>query len=219
MRSTVYTTVCTKMPRMTMLTQRLAASLEAAARLLRRSDDTKVLVLGGVRSGKSRHAERLMAHHPEVVYVAPGPPAGDDDPEWAERIARHRARRPANWRTLETTDLATTLRKASRPLLIDCLGTWVSQVLGEVGAWQQTTGWELRLDERMEDFLAAFSEAHVPVVAVSNEVGMGVVPGTFSGRVFRDVLGALNNRVAALADGVQLVMAGRVVRLYERALQ
>lgn len=210
------------MPRMTLVTQRLAASLEAAARLLRGDDSvrrTKVLVLGGVRSGKSRHAERLMAAHREVVYVAPGPPAGDGDPEWAERIARHRARRPANWRTLETTDLATTLRRASRPLLIDCLGTWLSQVLGEVGAWDGAGGWELRLDDRLEDFLAAFSAAHVPVVVVSNETGMGVVPATFSGRVFRDVLGALNNRVGAVADNVQLVMAGHVLQLRERALQ
>jgi adenosylcobinamide kinase / adenosylcobinamide-phosphate guanylyltransferase len=210
------------MPRMTMVTERLAASLEAAARLLRGSSSAnrdKVLVLGGVRSGKSRHAERLMAAHPEVVYVAPGPPAGDGDPEWAERVARHRARRPGNWRTLETTDLATTLRKASRPLLIDCLGTWLSQVLGEVGAWEGAQGWELRLDNCLEEFLAAFSAAHVPVVAVSNEVGMGVVPATFSGRLFRDVLGALNSRVGALTDDVQLVMAGRVVRLHERALQ
>lgn len=202
---------------MTKLTQRFAASLEAAARSLRRRETAKVLVLGGVRSGKSRHAERLMARHPEVVYVAPGLPAGEDDPEWAARVARHRARRPANWRTLETTDLATTLRKASRPLLIDCLGVWASQVLGEVGAWEQREGWEERLDERMEDFLAAFTEAHVPIVAVSNEVGMGVVPATFSGRLFRDVLGTLNNRVGAEAGSVQLVVAGRVLNLDQRA--
>jgi adenosylcobinamide kinase/adenosylcobinamide-phosphate guanylyltransferase len=206
------------MPGMTKLTHRLAAALEAAARLLRGSDHTKVLVLGGVRSGKSRHAERLLAGHPEVVYVAPGPPAGADDPDWAARVRQHQARRPANWRTLETTDLAGTLRKASRPLLIDCLGTWVSQVLGEIGAWEQAGGWELRLDERMEDFLAAFAVAHVPVVVVSNEVGMGVVPATVSGRLFRDVLGALNNRVGAEADSVQLVAAGRVLRVDERAL-
>jgi adenosylcobinamide kinase/adenosylcobinamide-phosphate guanylyltransferase len=205
---------------MTKLTQRLAGSLEVAARLLRRygSGEDKVLVLGGVRSGKSRHAERLLNPHPEVVYVAPGYPAGEDDPEWAARIAQHQARRPANWRTVETTDLAATVRKASRPLLIDCLGTWVSRVLGEVGAWEQTAGWELRLDERLEEFLAAFVSAHVPVVAVSNEVGMGVVPATVSGRLFRDVLGALNNRVAAESDSVQLVVAGRVLRLTERAL-
>jgi adenosylcobinamide kinase/adenosylcobinamide-phosphate guanylyltransferase len=202
---------------MTKLTQRLAATLEIAARSLRRREGAKVLVLGGVRSGKSRHAERLMAAHPEVVYVAPGLPAGEEDPEWAARVERHRARRPSNWRTLETTDLATTLRKASRPLLIDCLGVWVSQVLGEVGAWEGKAGWEMRLDERMEDFLAAFAEAHVPVVMVSNEVGMGVVPATFSGRLFRDVLGTLNNRVGAEAGSVQLVVAGRVLHLHERA--
>ncbi|GAA5159408.1 MULTISPECIES: bifunctional adenosylcobinamide kinase/adenosylcobinamide-phosphate guanylyltransferase [Amycolatopsis] len=205
---------------MTKLTQRLASSLETAARLLRRysSDEAKVLVLGGVRSGKSRHAERLMNRHPEVVYVAPGYPASDDDPEWAARIALHQARRPANWRTVETSDLAATVRRASRPLLIDCLGTWVSRVLGEVGAWEQAKGWELRLDDRLEEFLAAWVNAHVPIVAVSNEVGMGVVPATVSGRVFRDVLGALNNRVAAESDSVQLVVAGRVLRLGERAL-
>lgn len=205
---------------MTKLTQRLAATFDAAARGLRRhsGDDGKVLVLGGVRSGKSRHAEALMSGHPEVVYVAPGYPATDDDPEWAERIRLHQARRPVNWRTVETTELATTVRKASRPLLVDCLGTWVSRVLGEVGAWDQTEGWEQRLDERLEDFLDAWTEAHVPIVAVSNEVGMGVVPATVSGRVFRDVLGALNNRVAAVSDSVQLVVAGRVLRLGERAL-
>jgi adenosylcobinamide kinase / adenosylcobinamide-phosphate guanylyltransferase len=208
------------MPGMTKLTQRLAAALEVAAQRLRRygQDEAKVLILGGVRSGKSRHAERLMHHHPEVVYVAPGYPATAEDPEWAARIEQHRARRPLNWRTVETTDLASTVRKASRPLLIDCLGTWVSRVLGEVGAWEQTKGWELRLDERMEDFLAAWTAAHVPIVAVSNEVGMGVVPATPSGRAFRDVLGTLNNRVAAQSDSVQLVVAGRIVHLDERAL-
>ncbi|MTD52719.1 bifunctional adenosylcobinamide kinase/adenosylcobinamide-phosphate guanylyltransferase [Amycolatopsis pithecellobii] len=204
---------------MTKLTRRLAAALEVTARLLRRhAGDGKVLVLGGVRSGKSRHAEQLMSRHAEVVYVAPGYPATEDDPEWAARIALHQARRPANWRTVECTDLAATVRKASRPLLIDCLGTWVSRVLGEVGAWDQTAGWELRLDERLEDFLAAWVNAHVPIVAVSNEVGMGVVPATMSGRVFRDVLGALNSRVAAESDSVQLVVAGRIVRLNEWAL-
>jgi adenosylcobinamide kinase/adenosylcobinamide-phosphate guanylyltransferase len=159
-----------------------------------------------------------MNQHPEVVYVAPGYPASAEDPDWTARIEQHRARRPVNWRTVETTDLAATVRKASRPLLIDCLGTWVSRVLGDVGAWEQTKGWELRLDERMEDFLAAWRAAHVPIVAVSNEVGMGVVPATVSGRVFRDVLGALNNRVAAESDSVQLVVAGRIVHLGERAL-
>ncbi|MFI5611758.1 bifunctional adenosylcobinamide kinase/adenosylcobinamide-phosphate guanylyltransferase [Amycolatopsis sp. NPDC051903] len=200
---------------MTKLTHRLAGQLEALARTLRRygRDDGKVLVLGGVRSGKSRHAERLVAHHSHLVYLAPGLPPGDDDPEWAARVAAHQARRPAHWTTVETTDLATVLRSATSPLLIDCLGTWLSRVLDEVGAWSGKAGWERRLDDRLEDFLAAWTQARVPVVAVSNEVGSGVVPATSSGRLFRDVLGALNNRVSAESDRSLLVVAGRVLEL------
>ncbi|WP_134662570.1 MULTISPECIES: bifunctional adenosylcobinamide kinase/adenosylcobinamide-phosphate guanylyltransferase [unclassified Amycolatopsis] len=200
---------------MTKLTHRLAGSLETLAQALRRygRDDGKVLVLGGVRSGKSRHAERLVAHHPHLVYVAPGLPPSAEDPEWAARVEAHRARRPRHWTTVETTDLATVLRNATSPLLIDCLGTWLSRVLDEVGAWSGKKGWERRLDDRLEDFLAAWSQARVPIVAVSNEVGSGVVPATVSGRLFRDVLGALNNRVSADSDRVSLIVAGRALDL------
>jgi adenosylcobinamide kinase / adenosylcobinamide-phosphate guanylyltransferase len=200
---------------MTKLTHRLAGHLDAAARLLRQygRQDGKVLILGGVRSGKSRHAEELIAHHPNVVYVAAGLPPTADDPEWAARVAAHQARRPSSWRTVETSDLTTVLRGASSPLLIDCLGTWLSRVLDEVGAWEQRRGWERRLDDKLEDFLAAWASARVPVVAVSNEVGSGVVPATVSGRLFRDVLGTLNNRVAAESDRVLLVVSGRVLNL------
>ncbi|MFD8493143.1 bifunctional adenosylcobinamide kinase/adenosylcobinamide-phosphate guanylyltransferase [Amycolatopsis sp. NPDC059657] len=201
---------------MTKLTLRLAALLETAARTLRSygREDGKVLVLGGVRSGKSRHAEDLMTRHGNVVYVAAGLPPTDDDPEWAARVAAHRARRPSTWRTVETGDLTSVLRSARSPLLIDCLGTWLSRVLDEVGAWDQRKGWERRLDDRLEDFLAAWASAVVPIVAVSNEVGSGVVPATFSGRLFRDVLGTLNSRVAAESDRVRLVVAGRVLDLH-----
>ncbi|MFC3452797.1 bifunctional adenosylcobinamide kinase/adenosylcobinamide-phosphate guanylyltransferase [Amycolatopsis speibonae] len=200
---------------MTKLTHRLAGGLETLARALRRysRDDGKVLILGGVRSGKSRHAEGLASRHPHLTYVAPGLPPSADDPEWAARVAAHRARRPSNWKTIETTDLATVLRTATHPLLIDCLGTWISRVLDEVGAWEQRKGWERRLDDRLEDFLAAWAQADVPVIAVSNEVGSGVVPATVSGRVFRDVLGALNNRVSAESDRTVLVVAGRMLDL------
>ncbi|UUV34615.1 bifunctional adenosylcobinamide kinase/adenosylcobinamide-phosphate guanylyltransferase [Amycolatopsis roodepoortensis] len=200
---------------MTKLTHRLAKVLETLARALRRysRDDGKVLILGGVRSGKSQHAERLASRHPHLTYVAPGLPPSAEDPEWAARVAAHRARRPGHWKTVETTDLATVLRTATHPLLIDCLGTWISRVLDEVGAWEQRNGWERRLDDRLEDFLAAWEQADVPVIAVSNEVGSGVVPATVSGRVFRDVLGALNNRVSAVSDRTVLVVAGRMLDL------
>jgi adenosylcobinamide kinase/adenosylcobinamide-phosphate guanylyltransferase len=200
---------------MTNLTHRLAGYLETAARALRSygCDEGKVLVLGGVRSGKSRHAEELIAHHPNVVYVAAGLPPSDDDPDWAARVAAHKARRPASWRTVETGDLTTVLRNANSPMLVDCLGTWLSRVLDDVGAWKQTRGWERRLDDRLEDFLDAWASVRVPLVMVSNEVGSGVVPATVSGRLFRDVLGTLNSRVAAESDRVQLVVAGRVLDL------
>jgi adenosylcobinamide kinase/adenosylcobinamide-phosphate guanylyltransferase len=203
------------MRNMTKLTHRLASLLETVARALRSygRDEGKVLVLGGVRSGKSRHAESLIAHHANVVYVATGFPPSDDDPDWAARVAAHKERRPSSWRTVETGDLTTVLRGATSPMIVDCLGTWLTRVLDDVGAWEQKRGWELRLDDRLEDFLDAWASVRVPVVLVSNEVGSGVVPGTVSGRLFRDVLGALNTRVAAEADRVQLVVAGRALDL------
>ncbi|SFA92879.1 adenosylcobinamide kinase /adenosylcobinamide-phosphate guanylyltransferase [Amycolatopsis marina] len=202
------------------LAELVANRLEAGARVLRRFSgipdrDGRVLILGGVRSGKSRHAEQLIARYPAVTYVAGGLPPSDDDPEWAQRVALHRARRPAHWHTVESTDLATTLREATTPLLIDCLGTWLSRVLDEVGAWDQREGWQVRVDERLADVVEAWAGARVPVVAVSNEVGSGIVPPTFAGRVFRDVLGALNSQVAARSDEVLLIVAGRVLELKE----
>lgn len=206
--------------RLPALAERVASGLDATAELLRQrigkaEANGRVLILGGVRSGKSRHAERLAARHGEVTYVAGGLPPSDEDPEWAARVAAHRARRPAHWRTVETTDLAATLRTATTPLLVDCFGTWLSRILGELGAWEQRDGWQQRVDERLGDVVDAWRHISVPVIAVSNEVGSGVVPGTTAGRVFRDVLGALNSQVAARSDRVLLVVAGRVLDLRE----
>lgn len=173
----------------------------------------KVLVLGGARSGKSRHAERMLARHPRVVYVATGGKPSAADPEWADRVRLHQLRRPAHWRTVETSDPASVLRAASEPVLLDCLATWLTGVLDEVGAWQDAEGWPERVEERVADLLAAWRAARVPIVAVSNEVGSGVVPGTPAGRLFRDVLGSLNASVAEEADLVLLVVAGRALQL------
>lgn len=196
----------------------MADRLEVGATLLRSygrraRGGRRTLVLGGVRSGKSRHAEQLMSGYRYVTYVAGSAPPTDDDPEWAARVDAHRARRPAHWRTVETIDIAATLRAATAPTLIDCLGTWLTRVLDEVGAWEQRPGWQRAVDERLQDFVDAWQNTSVPVVAVSNEVGSGVVPDTHAGRVFRDVLGALNTAVAAGSDSVRLVVAGRVVYL------
>lgn len=164
----------------------------------------RTLVLGGARSGKSREAERLLAADAEVLYVATAR-ARPDDAEWAARVAAHRARRPAGWTTVETRDVAGVLRAADRPVLVDCLSLWLADAL-ERGECDE-------LDARFEDLLAAWQAVRVPVVAVSNEVGSGVVPATASGRAFRDELGRLNARVAAASERTLLVVAGKVLAL------
>jgi len=175
----------------------------------------KVLVTGGVRSGKSFHAESLLVAEPHVTYVAPGPEADvDADPEWAARVAIHRARRPDHWDTIETHDLAAAVRGAEGAVLIDCLGTWLTSVIDELDGWDQLRDdWEPVLLDRLADTVEAISEHAGTVVAVTNEVGMSVVPEHRSGRVFRDLLGIVNQRVAQECDDVLLVVAGRTLRL------
>jgi adenosylcobinamide kinase/adenosylcobinamide-phosphate guanylyltransferase len=175
----------------------------------------KVLVTGGVRSGKSFHAESLLVAEPHVTYVAPGPEADiDADPEWAARVAIHRARRPDHWDTIETHDLAAAVRGAGGAVLIDCLGTWLTSVIDELDGWDQLRDdWEPVLHDRLADTVEAISEHPGTVVAVTNEVGMSVIPEHRSGRIFRDLLGVVNQRVAQECDDVLLVVAGRVLRL------
>jgi adenosylcobinamide kinase/adenosylcobinamide-phosphate guanylyltransferase len=172
-------------------------------------------VTGGVRCGKSAHAEWLLRDEPGVTYVAPGPtPAEDGDPDWAARIAAHRARRPATWTTVVTRDLAGALREADGAVLVDCLGTWVTGVLDEEAAWDATSDAVRDLvGQRLDRVVAALVDCPGPVVVVTNEVGMGIVPEHRSGRLFRDLLGTANQRVAAACDDVLLVVAGRVLRL------
>lgn len=188
-----------------------ANALDGAAARLR--PQRRVLVLGGARSGKSRHAERLLERYPEVTYIATGASPAEDDPEWAERVRLHRERRPAHWHTVETGDLAAALREARTPVLVDCIGTWLTRVLDEAGAWDDADGWRDRVEDRVAEMLDAFRVATTVVVAVSNEVGSGVVPATPAGRLFRDVLGSLNRRVAEASDSVLLVVAGRALTL------
>ncbi|WP_134742330.1 bifunctional adenosylcobinamide kinase/adenosylcobinamide-phosphate guanylyltransferase [Nocardioides sp. 503] len=168
----------------------------------------RVLVTGGVRSGKSRHAESLLAGEPAVTYVAPGPVR--DDADWALRVAAHRERRPTTWTTLETGDLAAALG-VDGPVLVDCLGTWLTRVVDDAGLWEAPADEVAALvAERTAAAVAAMSGT---VVLVTNEVGLGVVPEHRSGRLFRDLLGTVNQSFGAACDEVHLVVAGRVLRL------
>lgn len=170
--------------------------------------DNKTLILGGSRSGKSSLAENMMACHSRVRYIATGYPAGQDT-EWAERVAAHQLRRSSKFTTEETIDLVGVLRSSQNPILIDCLGIWMTRILDSLSAWDTPRSvWDAELELQVSEFLNAWTLATVPVCAVSNEVGMGVVPDTASGRLFRDELGKLNMRVAAISDNVIFVIVG-----------
>ncbi len=168
----------------------------------------RTLVLGGARSGKSTEAERRLADRVDVLYVATARP-DEADEEWTERIAQHRARRPASWKTVETTDLPVVLRAArpDQPVLVDCLTLWATAVLDE-GGWENGAWSEDLVDARIADLVAALRDTQAELVLVSNEVGQGVVPATASGRRFRDVLGRVNLEVARECDEVLFMTAG-----------
>ncbi|SFF60872.1 bifunctional adenosylcobinamide kinase/adenosylcobinamide-phosphate guanylyltransferase [Blastococcus tunisiensis] len=171
---------------------------------------SRVLVLGGSRSGKSAHAEALLAGRLDVTYLATSAPSGDD-PEWAARIAAHRARRPASWTTVETTAPSDLLRGGT--VLVDSVTTWVAALMDESGVWGDEPGAGERLAARCDALVDAWTTTSAHVVAVSDEVGLGVVPETRSGRKFRDALGAVNQRLAGSADEVWFVVAGLPQRL------
>ena len=156
------------------------------------------LVLGGARSGKSAIAEQLAASYGEaVVYVATAEVTDDD---FAKRVMQHRQRRPAGWLTVESADLPGALHAhPGGPLLVDSLGTWIAR----------------HDDFRVEidDVLKSLAARTGPTVLVSEEAGLGVHPETSAGRRWRDVLGDVNHAVAAIADSVLLVVAGRVIEL------
>jgi adenosylcobinamide kinase / adenosylcobinamide-phosphate guanylyltransferase len=177
----------------------------------------RVLVLGGARSGKSRHAELRLAAEPRVSYLAAGPylpgaaPAGDG--EWAGRVAAHRRRRPPWWQTLEGLEVAETLRSNEGAVLFDGAGTWLAAVMEECGAWAPGGDAGARVAARVDELVGAWRQTAARVVTVSDEVGSSVHPESRAGRVFRDQLGWLNQRLAAEADETVLMVAGRPVTL------
>lgn len=176
------------------------------------------LVLGGARSGKSRFAEGLTTQS-DVTYVATG---GErpDDPEWGERVAAHRARRPRHWNTVETIDVSGVLRAAATDttVLVDCIALWLTRQLDVTDAWSRAERGDrqaVRADvSALTDRLVSdLCECGADVVLVSNEVGMGVVPQTAAGRLFQDLLGTVNARLAQACSQTTLVVAGRALSL------
>jgi adenosylcobinamide kinase / adenosylcobinamide-phosphate guanylyltransferase len=174
----------------------------------------RTLVLGGIRSGKSRWAEEAIAKSvapgQPVRYVASGLIAQADE-AWAHRVAQHRNRRPAHWSTVETDDITTQLRQSpDTPTLVDDLGAWLTSTLDRHQAWDDESV-AAPFQNVIDDMLAAVNAFGSTLVLVSPEVGLTVVPATASGRRFADELGSLNQRIAALCDQVVLVVAGQAV--------
>lgn len=158
------------------------------------------LILGGARSGKSRHAEALIeAQGGESAYVAT---AQAFDAEMEARIAAHRARRGAQWTTFEAPlALGQALQSANatgQPVLVDCLTLWLSNLMLE----------ERDVASEFRSLLALLPDLDVPLVMVSNEVGLGIVPDNALARAFRDHAGYLNQQLAATADRVVFLAAG-----------
>ncbi|MCW3158728.1 bifunctional adenosylcobinamide kinase/adenosylcobinamide-phosphate guanylyltransferase [Micropruina sonneratiae] len=175
---------------------------------------SKVLVTGGVRSGKSRYAESLLASADAVTYLTPGYPADPvADPEWAARVGAHQARRPATWTTVETVGLAAGISAANTPVLIDCLGTWLTRSIDGWGWEAPFATWQPRFERALDDLVDAWRAHPHTVVAVTNEVGWGLISEHASGRLFADLLGRTNQRVGAVADEVVLLVAGRPLHL------
>ncbi len=162
------------------------------------------LVLGGVRSGKSRFAQKLASRIERVSFIATAEPR--QDPEMHAKIERHRADRPSTWITIEEPLHLATLIREPRPdcdlLLIDCLTLFAANLL------EACDGNAIEIQTRLELFFASLANAPVPVILVSNEVGSGVVPAYELGRRFRDLVGEINQRVAAISDTVLLMVAG-----------
>lgn len=171
--------------------------------------DIITLLIGGARSGKSRSAQAIAENLAEtngqtLVYVATGQALDD---EMADRIARHRAERGGHWQTIESPiDLPSTIASeasATRVLLIDCLTLWLSNVM--------LAGRDV--DAAVDALVTAIGQTRGPLVVVSNEVGMGIVPDNALARRFRDAAGLMNQRVAGVADTVSFVAAGLSIRM------
>jgi adenosylcobinamide kinase/adenosylcobinamide-phosphate guanylyltransferase len=168
-----------------------------------RDRKTVTLVLGGVRSGKSRWAQGFAGKFERVAYVAT---AQARDAEMCEKIRRHQEDRPKHWQTLEEPlELARVLMDHAAEfdlLLVDCLTVYVANLLEAAEADPES------LARRIEKFVETLRRVPVSIVLVSNEVGSGVVPPYPAGRKYRDALGELNQQVAAIADNVVLMVAG-----------
>ncbi|WP_245259359.1 bifunctional adenosylcobinamide kinase/adenosylcobinamide-phosphate guanylyltransferase [Methylobacterium sp. 77] len=164
---------------------------------MRQLSPRMTLVLGGARSGKSLHAERMIESCPAPWLYLATAQAWDD--EMRERIALHRERRPPEWITRDVPiDLAQAIAASDGPVLVDCLTLWLTNLILS----------EADVEAASAALIEACERAPGPVVLVGNEVGLGIVPDNALARRFRDAAGRLHQRLAARADHVVFMVAG-----------
>lgn len=167
------------------------------------------MILGGARSGKSRHAQQLAVESGKKVLFVATAEAGDE--EMRQRIAAHRLSRPPEWETLEAplqVGRAILARQPQGLVLVDCLTLLASNVLGSLREPVEQQEYEAALEAELDGLLEAYRRTQSEWLVISNEVGLGIVPATSAGRLYRDALGGANQRLAQAADEVVLLVAG-----------
>ncbi|MFW0765489.1 bifunctional adenosylcobinamide kinase/adenosylcobinamide-phosphate guanylyltransferase [Trabulsiella odontotermitis] len=178
-----------------------------------------IVITGGARSGKSRHAESLLCHYRSVLYIATSQIFDD---EMAERIAHHRQHRPTHWRTEERwqhlEQLITPDNSPDEAILLECITTLVANILFAEGGDSDPDSWdyaalERRVDGDITHLITLCQRCPSPVVLVTNEVGMGIVPENRLARHFRDIAGRVNQKLAQAAEDVWLVVSGIGVKI------
>ena len=175
-----------------------------------------ILVLGGARSGKTQYAQELAARlGGRVTYVATSE-AGDD--EMRQRVAAHRAARPAEWQTLERPLRVgdALVEWDADVVVLDCMTLLASNVLTQLGEHASAAQVEERVRGEVNDLFTAWRESAYTLIVISNEVGMGLVPPYPMGRVYRDALGRANQQLAQAADEVVLMVAGLPMKVKEQ---
>jgi adenosylcobinamide kinase/adenosylcobinamide-phosphate guanylyltransferase len=169
-----------------------------------------ILILGGVRSGKSDYAQHYAQKKANSVVFIATAEAGDD--EMAARIAMHKLKRPSHWKTIEAADtigkVLVSLSCDVEVVIIDCLTMLISNIMGEENGEKVQEEHRKRIHKEIEDILCAYEKGSTTLIIVSNEVGMGIVSPTPMGRFFRDELGTANRLIAEKADRVLLMVAG-----------
>lgn len=177
------------------------------------------LITGGARSGKSSHAERLVSASERVLYIATSKIL---DPEMAERIAHHRASRPAHWRTVEQyrgwPSLIGPRNDPQEAVLLECITTLITNIMYDAAGSTPEDEWDFaymehEVNQQIDELIAACAACPAPVFLVTNEVGMGIVPENRLARHFRDIAGRVNQRLAAQAEAVWLVVSGIGVKI------